>query len=559
MRAIGALFLICFFVLAGSTPAFCYGAVAIGNYTIDSQDYVVIRNEPSAESARAKALDECKNRLKGCEITHEFVDSWLSIVTSTKNGRFYAASAADPGDAQKNARYLCTLWNDESYCRMGGPPLWSDGKAQVAPPRQRREARNLPPEPSMEKPPVGLPAPTATLSPAPHPTQQAFRIGVLNETGIIEFRYLTYISITILALLFMWLLWAISIRTPPSVMHTYILVAAWIAVPLLFAIAGEAIGFDDSPSRYVWNVLVPAFVQLYAIVYLLLYIGNRWRMKVAPHERERADHVFLRLPALTVVIPLALALYTAQHQLRLDVEVSTCLFLTLTVLCIGYFIRPYRVDETGAVQAIEPTTIETEQVLEQQAAVELPPEATEVELSANTLPAVILQSTEVLEPMPPLEGIVLKLKRSQKTSAMGNVIYMLDARIDASRETLDLIGKHSLGGRVIYESEARQKHAASTVGHLAASADGPGIFASPADHAKAAAKTVWKLGRAAVSAVRMSLALRITVNSLLSGVHVECKDMEELLEAEDAIRTAKENLEGFIETAKTFDGREEIH
>jgi hypothetical protein len=180
-------------------------------------------------------------------------------------------------------------------------------------------------------------------------------------------------------------------------------------------------------------------------------------------------------------------------------------------------------------------------------------------VSPNTLPAVISESADVLKPMPPLEGIVLKLKRSQKTGTMGGLIYMLDARIDASQETLSLIVKHKLGNRLIYESEARQRHAAAAQGHLAATRGGPSLLAPASEQAKGAVGTIWKLGRATVSAVRASLALRITVNSLLSGVHVECKSMEELLEAEAAIREAKENLEGFIETAQTFDGREEIH
>ena len=141
---------------------------------------------------------------------------------------------------------------------------------------------------------------------------------------------------------------------------------------------------------------------------------------------------------------------------------------------------------------------------------------------------------------------------------MGGLIYMLDARIDVSAEAQPLIQKHNLGSRVIYESEARQRHAARAQEHLAGSRDGTSLFAPPSKQAAGVAKTFWKLGRAAVSAARASLSLRITVASLMSGVHVECKDMEELLEAEGAIREAKENLEGFLETAKTFDGREEI-
>jgi hypothetical protein len=168
------------------------------------------------------------------------------------------------------------------------------------------------------------------------------------------------------------------------------------------------------------------------------------------------------------------------------------------------------------------------------------------------------EASPVLQAVPPQDGIVLKLKRSQKTGSMGGLIYMLDARIDASAEILTLISTHRLGSRLIYESTARQQHAEAAKAHLGGSRSDTSIFAPPSKQAMGAAKTMWKLGRAAVSAARAALSLRITVDSLLAGVHVECKSMEELLEAETAIREAKGNLEGYITTLTSFDGQEEI-
>jgi hypothetical protein len=55
-----------------------------------------------------------------------------------------------------------------------------------------------------------------------------------------------------------------------------------------------------------------------------------------------------------------------------------------------------------------------------------------------------------------------------------------------------------------------------------------------------------------------SLSLRVTVYSLMKGVHVECKSMIELLGAEEAIADAGKNLRTYLDTAATFDGREEI-
>jgi hypothetical protein len=135
---------------------------------------------------------------------------------------------------------------------------------------------------------------------------------------------------------------------------------------------------------------------------------------------------------------------------------------------------------------------------------------------------------------------------------------MLDARIDVSAEIRDLIEKHKLGARVIYESEARQRHAATTRGHLEESRPGVSFFAHPREQTKDFGRVLWTLAKASVSAVRTSLALQITVSSLMAGVHVECKSMDELLEAEDAIRSAKGNLEGYIEEIRRFDGTEEI-
>jgi hypothetical protein len=177
------------------------------------------------------------------------------------------------------------------------------------------------------------------------------------------------------------------------------------------------------------------------------------------------------------------------------------------------------------------------------------------------LPAVVPEVTQAQPTIPPLQTMALKLKRSQKQGLSGAIIYILDARMDVPADTRDHIRKHRLGGRLVYESEARQKHRANAIGRAAASADaasGVGFIPTPGKVGKGLLKTAWNLGRAGVSAARASLALRITVDSLIAGVHVECKSMEELLEAEDAIRQAAENLKGYVEVGKTFDGGEEV-
>lgn len=142
----------------------------------------------------------------------------------------------------------------------------------------------------------------------------------------------------------------------------------------------------------------------------------------------------------------------------------------------------------------------------------------------------------------------LKLKRAQREGGMigKKIIFALDARADLSNEEKDLVKKYGLGALVVYDSAARRKHAESAVGH-ADSSIGASTGAS-----------MFRLGRAYASMAMSALSLRVTVDSLTRGQHIECKDLDELLGAEAAIIEACKSLKGYLETAVTFDGREEV-
>jgi hypothetical protein len=167
------------------------------------------------------------------------------------------------------------------------------------------------------------------------------------------------------------------------------------------------------------------------------------------------------------------------------------------------------------------------------------------------------QTIELFQDASPQEPIVLRLKRSQKDGFRGT-IYMLDARIDVTAAIRDLIDKHKLGSRVIYDSDKRQQHDANVRAHLENTHSQAPLSAPIRAHAIDLGRVVWSLARAGLSATRAALALRVTVSSLMAGVHIECKSLEELLEAEEAIRTAKANLEGYIYEIEQFDGTEKI-
>lgn len=169
------------------------------------------------------------------------------------------------------------------------------------------------------------------------------------------------------------------------------------------------------------------------------------------------------------------------------------------------------------------------------------------------------QPVELPRSLAPNTPPQLKMKRSQReTGIMGKTIFMLDARMEVNADDAALIKKQKLDKEVIYESSARKKHKEAAAAHAESTSDMPSMLAPPGEQAKGALKSLYKLGRAGVSAAIAGLSLRITVGSLLAGVHVECKDMAELLEAENAMVEAGKNLKGYLESLRSFDGGEAI-
>ncbi|GAA0298202.1 hypothetical protein GCM10009087_05020 [Sphingomonas oligophenolica] len=132
----------------------------------------------------------------------------------------------------------------------------------------------------------------------------------------------------------------------------------------------------------------------------------------------------------------------------------------------------------------------------------------------------------------------LKLRRSQKTGGMvtTNAIFCLDARVEFTPDEQRNITRYKLGSQVIYNSEAQLRLLNKSEAHLDGTARGT---------LKSLAITAFALTK-----------LRVTVSSLQRGQHIECKTLDELLGAENAIYEACNNLKGYLATAATFDGRE---
>jgi hypothetical protein len=142
----------------------------------------------------------------------------------------------------------------------------------------------------------------------------------------------------------------------------------------------------------------------------------------------------------------------------------------------------------------------------------------------------------------------LKLQRTQRTGGLvaSTILFCLDVRADYSPEEKSNINRYKLGGQSIYNSRAAQKHFEAAGAHLDRTQEGP------------VGNRVAGLARGAMSMALAKMQLNISIASLGRGHHIECKDLEELLESEDTIRTACKNLTRYLEVASTFDGSEVV-
>lgn len=133
----------------------------------------------------------------------------------------------------------------------------------------------------------------------------------------------------------------------------------------------------------------------------------------------------------------------------------------------------------------------------------------------------------------------LVMRRSQKTTGLmsKSVLFCLDARVDITPEEASNVKKYGLGSQVLYNSTAAKGH----LDKVAETATGGRGFLS-----------------GAINLAMAKLSLNITIDSLTKGHHIECKDLDELLGAEEAIKTACENIRNYVQIATTFDGREMV-
>lgn len=120
----------------------------------------------------------------------------------------------------------------------------------------------------------------------------------------------------------------------------------------------------------------------------------------------------------------------------------------------------------------------------------------------------------------------LLLRRNQRSSLLGGkIIFSVEVRADLTREEQANIGKYRLGETVLYAS-----HEIS---------GGSGL-----------------LGLASRAAYR-AMSITVSVNDLLGGKKVECKDVVEMLAVEEHIKAAR-TFKQVLDAAAQFGGEEVV-
>ena len=152
----------------------------------------------------------------------------------------------------------------------------------------------------------------------------------------------------------------------------------------------------------------------------------------------------------------------------------------------------------------------------------------------------------------------VKVKKSQRTNWRGQIIFILDARMEVPPREHDQIRKYGLGIMLIYDSANRKKHKEALDAHLESTKQHPGTVTLSTSQLLGIVKTFYRFLRAMMSLFMIKASFGITVNKLMKGVHIESKSLAELLAVEKEINESIETVRGYIEAAESFDGSEEV-
>jgi hypothetical protein len=122
----------------------------------------------------------------------------------------------------------------------------------------------------------------------------------------------------------------------------------------------------------------------------------------------------------------------------------------------------------------------------------------------------------------------LLLRRDQRAAMLGGKpVFQLDVRADLDRDEKAAIEKYKLGGTLLYEKKPMK--------------EGGNDFQLTAN------AILWR-----------TMNLIITVNDLEKGKRIECKDILEMLGAEEQVKEAAQAFKLMLEACRHFGGEEVV-
>ena len=122
----------------------------------------------------------------------------------------------------------------------------------------------------------------------------------------------------------------------------------------------------------------------------------------------------------------------------------------------------------------------------------------------------------------------LLLRRSQRSSFTGKVVFTLDLRAELTEAERANIQKYKLGKELLYVKNEMPNVDPQSV--------------------KGLGTLLWA----------HAMNITVSVNDMVGGKRIECKDILEMLAAEEQIRTAARNFSQVLSAAAHFDGEEVV-
>jgi len=536
-------------LLACASECAAHGSIAYGYDAANRIRFVASQNEPAAINAQIVAFEQCRAEgLANCTALTGFENSCKAIAI-TPAGPYNLGTGRDVDEARRVAMSACQT-DRRVACSVA--LFVCDGTPAPEPDA----------EPHADTPTINL----NWFGPA-------FWRGLQIEIGAV------LMATVISCALALWMFVSMVSATPVAALKRRAAISAWIALPAVIAYPIYKLSFQPwlrGPNLVTIADNVVTFLLLWPSVFVALVIGGADRGRLFRPARV-PDPLSLPLAVLAFtvvtagVLKLFIRLGTFPNFLGCGSppypSLGACSYFEYEGFCVGaawlilLFICGLALPpDSNLILGYD--RLKALLRRSRLAASRPPQDALVATAGGYPLPAVLAQSGPLaLQDISvglPSGPMILKIRKSQISNVWGTPVFIVDARMELSAEERFLVEKYRLGDLMIYSSSARSRHKEAAKAHLEGTKGHPVFTLRIRDQVMGVLKTFFRLGMAGAHAAMAAYHLKITVYKLMRGVHVRCKDMDEVLLARGAIVDAAANLRIYLDAALSFDGTEEI-